>query len=158
MTRLILLILLLAPPALPQKFIHWWDKSYADGLAEARTRNVPVLLAFIQDNEEANDRIVTGLYQDPSFIKLTEKCVPMVASLGAHETRKQPVRGHVRRTCSRFGAISCARHRNMDTQARSKFWPDLVKTPSHIVIYPDGKEAGRIIHDRESLLPGRKEL
>ena len=145
MIRLILLISFLAPSAVSQKFIHWWDKSYEAAFTEARIRNVPVLIAFIQDDEEANDRIVAGLYEDSSFIKMTGRCVPMVACITEHETKKQTVRGNVRSCCTRFGASTCSRHRHIDSYARPRYWKDDVKTPSHIVVYPDGKEAGRII-------------
>jgi len=145
MLRCLLLLSLLAPPSLAQRFIHWFDGTFKAAQEEARSRNVPLLIAFIMDGEEANDRIVNGLYKDAGFIKLTSRCVPLVASQGTHPKRKQVVDGHTRSVCRRFGAISCSQHRQIEWVCREKYWKETVITPSHIMALPDGTEVARIL-------------
>ena len=147
MVRLFLALNLIVWTLPAQKFIEWWEGTYEAAFEEARRRNVPVLVAFNRDHEEANERVVQGLYKNAEFIALMQRCIPMIACLvePSHPPMKMNVRGHVRSCCSRFGFITCRQHRAIDMKARPVFWKDEVRTPSHVVVLPDGKEVDRLI-------------
>lgn len=143
---LIALLALAIPMCGQQRIIEWWSGSYDGAFEEATRRNVPVLVAFIQDGEEANERIVSGLYTDPTFIKLCGKIVPMVTGIKVHKPKKQKIRGKIESVCSRFGAVKCSRHKALELDARSELWPGgMVKTPAHIWVLPSGKVHSRLI-------------
>ena len=126
--------------------IEWWHKSWSAAFEEARARNVPVMVAFIMDGEEANDRIVTGLYPDEAFIKLCDRVVPIVVSISVHAPMRQEIRGTTESVCSKFGSVTCSRHKELEMEARALCWNNKeVRTPSHVFLLPNGDEAGRII-------------
>lgn len=145
--RTILSLLSLTALGLAQGGIPWWTGSFDEGLEEARRRNVPVLVAFIQDGEEANERIVSGLHRSAGFLKLTRKVIPIIASVTIHPQTTATVRGRKRKVCSRFGRMPCQVHKDQELAAREAFWGEdtPVKTPSHIVALPDKTEIGRLI-------------
>ena len=128
-----------------QPTIEWWPGSWEAAFDEARARNVPVLIGFVMDGEEANDRIVAGLYQDAAFVKLTDRLVPIVVSMGMHASTKQEVRGQTISVCSRFGGIPCTQHKELEAKARNTYWKGTVQTPSHVMVLPDGVEVERLI-------------
>jgi hypothetical protein len=128
-----------------QPTIEWWPGSWEAAFEDARARNVPVLIGFVMDGEEANDRIVAGLYQDASFVKVTDRLVPIIVSMGMHATAKREVRGQTISVCSRFGGIPCSQHKDLESTARTTYWDRDVQTPSHVMVLPDGVEVGRLI-------------
>ncbi|MSR75700.1 MAG: hypothetical protein EXS14_09570 [Planctomycetes bacterium] len=141
--RWIALVFLVALPLAAQsKSLPWFEGNFDEALKEARERNVPVLVAFNQDEEQSNEAIVEVLYADATFIKMMARCVPVIASIHEHPPVKV---GGVNR-CSRFPAITCAQHRILETKAREKCWGDQpVSTPSHVVLHPDGTEGARLL-------------
>ena len=66
----------------PAQSIEWWSGDWESALGEAAARNVPIFVAWIMDDEEANDRIVAGLYKDETFIKATARAVCVLACPG----------------------------------------------------------------------------
>ncbi len=141
--RWIALVFLVALPLAAQaKNVGWFEGTFEEALTEARERNVPLLVAFNQDEEESNESLIQGLYADATFIKLMLRCVPVIASIHEHP----PVKiGGVAR-CSRFPAVTCAQHRRLETKAREVCWGERpVSTPSHVVLHPDGTEGARMI-------------
>ncbi len=132
-------------PASAQNQVLWWNGTWDAALKEARARNVPLLVAFVQDGEEANDRCVTGLLPDTEFVKATTHALPMIASLGDHATRKQELNGQTLSVCARFGAIPCAAHRAIEPRARETLCDGPVQTPQLVVALPDGTVTGRIV-------------
>lgn len=145
----ILLLLLTVPCALPvsaQEGPTWWGGSYETGLDQARRRNVPVLIAFIQDGEEANDRVVKNLFPRSEFIELCREVVPLIANKDQHEEVAREVDGRKITVCEKFGSVPCSRHREFERHARRAYWVEnVVKTPSVVVALPDGSEVDRLI-------------
>ena len=43
--------------------VLWWSGTWDGAFEEAKTRNVPILVVFIQDGEEANERLAGGVAQ-----------------------------------------------------------------------------------------------
>ncbi len=141
------LTMLLLVSALPAQApgIPWWRGKFEEGLKEATARNVPILCAFIQDGEEANDRIVAQLYADPAFIKLLDGVIPIICCRTVHPPKKQTIKGRDEAVCSKFGAVGCQTHQEQEIHGRGMFWPEkLVSTPHHVVALPDGTEIARL--------------
>ena len=133
----------------PAQSIEWWSGDWEGALQEAAARNVPIFVAWIMDDEEANDRIVAGLYKDESFIKATARAVCVLACPGTHSPKEQRVRGKLTKVCSKFGSVPCVRHKKMEMEIRGLFWPTgKVATPTHVVVLPDEDETKfRSMHD-----------
>ena len=144
MGRQLLALALLCPLASAQVTgISWFSGTWQDAMETAAARNVPILIAFIQDDEEANDRIVETIYSDKEFLELCQRVVPIIASMGTHK----PVEGpDGRQVCSRFGHLTCAEHRRLEADVRALYWPkEGVTTPTHIIAKPDGTEISRLV-------------
>jgi tetratricopeptide (TPR) repeat protein len=142
-----MLCLLLFASVLPAQTIPWWKGTWDEAFEEAAHRNVPVLVACIQEDEEANDRIVAGLHIDGDFVKAAEsRFIPVIASPSTHESRVVTTGEDVARVCGRFGTVTCSVHRRQEAVVRALLWEDgMVKTPAHIVLLPNKTEVGRLI-------------
>jgi hypothetical protein len=144
-SALVLALVAATTTGFAQKGVPWWHAAYEAALEEARLRNVPILVAFIQDDEEANDRIVAGLYTDPAFIRLATEIIPIICCRGTHAPRKETIDGRDEAVCSKFGRVSCAMHQKHEIEGRAMFWESKrVTTPHHVVCLPDGTEVARL--------------
>jgi hypothetical protein len=134
------------PPAKPgNSQVLWWSGSWDGAFAEAKTRNVCVMVVFIQDGEEANERMVTGIFKDPDFVKLSHKTVPIVTSLQFHGQTKAEVGGVVKAVCTKFGSTTCEAHQQLEGPARVELCGTDVQTPQTVLVTPDKAVVGRII-------------
>lgn len=125
-----------------------WAQTFDEAFAEAKRRNVPVMIAFNMDNEWANDLIAKDYYHDPRVVELSRRMVCLVSSVfdhgGHHEAGKKRVE------CSRFGRITCVEHRDVDIHAREVYIRSRkVIAPQHLFCAPDG----RMLLRREWHLP-----
>lgn len=149
MTRLLhatLTLLLLAPVVCAQGQIRWWTKDFDEALDHAKDRNVPLVIVYIQDGEEANERLEKSLFASKDFVNAANSIVPMIASHTDHRPTKAKGTGPNRSVCSKFRYCTCRQHKRIEIQARGEFWPDgIVKTPAVIVFKPDLTETKRII-------------
>jgi predicted negative regulator of RcsB-dependent stress response len=125
--------------------VSWWSGSWDGAFAEAKIRNVPVLVVFIQDGEDASERTVTGTFKDPEYVKLTNRCLAIVVSLQFHGIKKEEVGGVVKGVCSKFGATTCEAHQTLETPARVELCGDHVQTPQHVLVLPDRTIVDRIV-------------
>jgi hypothetical protein len=142
----LLLLAFAAPAQQPStKQVEWWSGTWEAAFTEAKTRNVPVLVVFIQDGEEANERLVTGTFTDPEYIKTTHRVLPIVVSIQFHGIKKEEVGGVVKGVCSKFGSTTCDAHQNLESHARVELCGSEVQTPQHVLVLPDKTIVGRII-------------
>jgi HEAT repeat protein len=129
-----------APASAPATAIRW-APSIRAGLDEAKTRGVPLFVVLNMDNERGNDAMVEKVYPDPDVVAAAAKCVCAVASLGNHETAKDPVTG--RTVCAKFGSVTCAEHRAIEKVIREQWLKktpkDEVISPQHFLLAPDGR-------------------
>jgi tetratricopeptide (TPR) repeat protein len=125
--------------------VMWWSGTWDGAFAEAKTRNVPVMVVFIQDGEDASERTVTGTFKDPEYVKLTQRVVPIVVSLQIHGLKKEEVGGVVKGVCSKFGGTTCEAHQALETPARTELCGAEVQTPQHVLVLPDKSIVGRIV-------------
>lgn len=125
-----------------------WALSFSQAFAEARRRNVPVMIAFNMDNEWANDLIASDYYRDSKIVKQSRDMVCLIASVFDHGGKQRS--GGERQECERFGRMICAEHRDIDVAAREKYIRSRkVIAPQHLFCAPDG----RLLLRREWHLP-----
>jgi hypothetical protein len=121
----------------PEAKIAWWSGEYDAAFVEAKARNVPLMFVFLQDGEEANERIVTSVFTDPDYIKATKRAVVAVLSHDSHPSKQETVDGEARAVCAKFGGCPCETHKRLEYPARKDFIGERVQTPQHVVILPD---------------------
>ena len=126
-----------APPAT----IPRWAPSIEAGLAEAKSKGIPLLVALNMDNERGNDHMLGKVYTDPEFLAAAAKCVCTIASLENHDSVKDPASG--RAVCARFGSLTCAEHKAVEKVIREQWLKrgpkDLITSPAHFFLAPDGR-------------------
>lgn len=139
------LLLLAAPAAAQEARIAWWSGDYDAAYEEAKVRNVPLVFVFIQDGEEANERIVTGVFPDNEYVAAMRRAVAVVLSHEAHALKKEVVDGESKGVCAKFGGCPCEAHKRLEPLARAEFFTigEGVQTPQHLFVLPD-----RTIFDR----------
>lgn len=121
-----------------------WRTHFDSAFEEARTRDVPVLIAFNMDNESACLSILRTHYQDPEVVALSQKMVCLVGSTSLHDSGETP--------CRRFKSLRCVEHRDVEIRARETYIRRPVAVaPQHLICSPDG----RLLSRREYMLPKR---
>ncbi|HEU4395212.1 MAG TPA: HEAT repeat domain-containing protein [Planctomycetota bacterium] len=126
----------LPPPASTPK----WAPSIEAGLAEAKSKGIPLLVALNMDNERGNEHMLGKVYTDPAFLAAAGKCVCTIASLGSHDSVKD---ASGRAVCARFGSLTCAEHKAVEKVIREQWLKrgpkDDVISPQHFFLAPDGR-------------------
>lgn len=121
-----------APDAKPPAPQIAWERDFDAALQRAQKEQKPLLVAFLQDNEVANDAMINGHYTEPDVVKLTNRFVCLAGSMGEHKGDDG--------SCSRFPGLKCAEHQAIERAARTKWLTsDLVNTPQHLFCDPKGK-------------------
>jgi len=117
-----------------------WRADYDAAFEEARERNVPVLVAVIQDGENENERMVRACYSNRDFVRLTEMTVNVIASRGTSEDHgviEVEVDGRTRRLCEKYGSVACFEHQDLEFAVFRDFSKDgSIDTPYHALVHP----------------------
>ncbi len=135
----------LAATEAPKSGIRW-ERDYETAFAEAKERNVAVMIAFIQDGEAQNEQEPAEVYPNSKVIKASRALVNLVASQGSardHGEVKILEDGEARTVCAKFGGVSCAEHQRVERRAFLEFTKGTIDTPAHVFVTPDGKELFR---------------
>jgi tetratricopeptide (TPR) repeat protein len=125
--------------------ILWWSGTFDDAFVEAKNRNVPLVFVFIQDGEEANERVVSGVFSDNDYVKAMKEAVPVVLSHEVHGLREDVVDGVRVGVCKKFGGCPCASHKELEAEARAEFVGMEVLTPQHVFVLPDKTVFDRMV-------------
>ena len=122
----------------PTKARIAWETDFDAALARAQKETKPVLVAFVMDNEPANDETINKHYTDAEFIKLTDKFVCLVCCVGEHKGEGG---------CGKFAGLTCAQHQAIEKKARARWLnaTEDVSCPQHFFCDPDGKVVTRKI-------------
>lgn len=144
MLATLLLALALDKPTLP--FAEKYDAAFA----EARARNVPVLIVDFDGWTEDQQQSQPGaFYSDPQFLAQVEGAVVLLASQHDHGARKETIAGEERDVCSLWGGISCNAHRDILPKLFADFGKDgELITPLFVVATPERKELTRHEHEK----------
>lgn len=125
-----------APPApvLP------WAHGIAAGQAEAKARNVPLLVILVLEGEPGNEAMLAEVHTLPAVREAMKKCVVTIASIKRHAGVADAAG---RSICSRFGGVTCDEHCGAEETVRrdwlKKGPKDDIFCPRHIFRGPDGR-------------------
>ncbi len=116
-------------------------ESYERAFQEATERGVPIMIAVIQDEEEANDDVWVNTLNAPEFIAATQHTVSIIGNRGKedlHGAREDLRDGKKVKVCKKFGSISCADHIKAEVGIFRDFARDgMLKTPQVMLVLPD---------------------
>ncbi len=119
-----------------------WESDFDAAMQRAQKEKKPIFVAFLMDDEPANDETIQKHYTDPEVVKLTSRCVCLACCTGEHKCEE----GH----CTKFPGITCAQHQAIEKKARSRWLTgDDVCTPQHVFC----DSAGQVIARKVYLIP-----
>jgi HEAT repeat protein len=128
-------------PAAPARATIRWERDFDAALARAQAEKKPLFVAFLMDDEPANDETIQQHYTDPQIVELTARFVCLVCNIGEHRCDEG---------CKKFPGITCAQHQAIEKKARQRWLVgDLVCTPQHV--FCDCK--GEVVLRRVYLIP-----
>jgi HEAT repeat protein len=115
-----------------------WEESYESALERAKKESKPLFVAFIMDNEPANDETCQQHYKDPEIVALSAKMVCVIGNVGTHAPSGP---------CPKFGAITCEQHKKAEIKARNAiFKTEILRAPQHVFCAPSGVELFRKVY------------
>lgn len=111
-----------------------WKPSLDAALADAKARNVPILIAVNMDGERANDEMVNVHYKNARIVDLAKRLACLFASVEDHAGDK---------ACTRCGGpVTCTEHQTIEKAVRAKYLKAAVGgayvAPEHVILKPDG--------------------
>jgi HEAT repeat protein len=109
-----------------------WEPDFDATLKAAKEDGKPIFIAFIMDQESANDEIAKNHFHDKEIVEQSKAFHCLICSIGTHAaTAKDP--------CTRFGVIPCSAHQNVEQRARTAFiQSSQASAPQFIFVKPDG--------------------
>lgn len=131
-----------------------FSESYEKAFQEATERGVPLMIAVIQDDEEANDDVWHNTINAPEFVRATRGTVNLMANRGTQEMhgfKEVQIDGKPRKLCAKFGGISCTDHIKAEIQVFRDFARDgQISTPQVMLVLPDQTIVASL-HDRHPM-------
>lgn len=126
--------------------VRWWRGTLKAAEKEAAERNVPILIALIQDGEEANERLIDEVFKQAAFVKITQGTLPVVATQKRHGSTGQLIDGIKREVCKRLGGCTCDHHIDVEIKVFEKFFNGIqAKTPQVMICKPNLELVQRIV-------------
>ena len=114
-----------------------WQRSLADALNVQLANGKPILICVNDDGEPFCERFATETYLDPSFVKLTEGYVCLVASPVHHNPRDYDSMGR-RIECPRFPGVTCSEHVNVEPMLYARWFKEQRYAPRHVGVDQQG--------------------
>ncbi len=139
----------LAAPLTAQS-LPLWSGEFDEAFRTAERRNVPLVLAIIQDGEEANERAVETVHKSPAFVKAARSAICLVANRSLHASVKDAAG---RGVCSKHGSNPCETHIRHEAKIVAEFTDGTIQTPQHIFVTPSREVVERIFD-----IPGEGEF
>jgi hypothetical protein len=129
----------------------WFHGKLSTAQAEAKERNVPLIVCCLLEGEEASGRFQEILSEDKAFAALGAGAILIVANNGDHEQKEIRVKDadgkRVKKSvCSAYGTDDCDAHKlHWDAVYKDYVMPGGGEwiLPEVILLRPDGKLAGR---------------
>lgn len=127
------------PPAPAAAAAIRWEGEFDAALARAAAEKKPLFVAFLMDDEPANDETVKDHYRDPQIQKLLAHFVCLVGCLGEHRDADGG--------CAKFPGLACSEHRAVEQKARERWLVgDTVCAPQHVFCDPQGNVLRRKVY------------
>jgi len=116
-----------------------WESDFDAALLRAQKESKPLLVAFLMDNEPANDETINQHYADPEIVKLSGKFVCLACCIGEHKGEDGK--------CAKFPGITCEQHQAIEKKARARWLVgEDVCTPQHVFCDPKGQVIMRKVY------------
>jgi HEAT repeat protein len=110
-----------------------WETDFDATLKAAKADGKPIFVAFIMDDESANDEIARNHFHDKEIVELSKSFHCLICSIGVHAKTSSEI-------CPRFGAIPCSAHQNVEQRARAAYiQSSQASAPQFIFVKPDGE-------------------
>jgi hypothetical protein len=101
-----------------------WERDFDQALARAQAEKKPLFVAFLMDDEPANDQTIKEHYTDAQIVELTGRFVCLVCCIGEHPGDDG---------CKKFPGVTCAQHQAIEKKARTRWLVgDTVCAPQHV--------------------------
>lgn len=114
-----------------------WERDYDAALARAQAEKKPLFVAFLMDDEPANDETIKH-YTDPQIVELANRFVCLACCIGEHGGADG---------CTKFPGVTCAQHQAIEKKARARWLiGDTVCAPQHVFCDSKGEVALRRIY------------
>jgi HEAT repeat protein len=110
-----------------------WEADFDGALKAAKADGKPLFIAFIMDDESANDEIARNHFHDKEIVAESTKFHCIIGSVGIHAATSTD-------KCPRVGAVPCASHQNCEARARTAYIKSSqASAPQFIFVKPDGE-------------------
>jgi len=120
-----------------------WEPTFEEAIEKAKTRQRPLFVAFIMDDEPGNDAVLAQHFKDPEIVKLSARMVCVVGNVGKHGTE----------LCTKFGCVTCDQHQETEKRARARYLKtEVVRAPQFVFCDSTGSEMFRKVY----LIPKRE--
>jgi hypothetical protein len=110
-----------------------WEPDFDETLKAAKADGKPIFIAFIMDDEPANDQVAKTHFHDRDVVAASRNFHCLIASVGVHAATSAD-------HCPRFGVIPCSGHQKTQMRAQNVYLksPE-VSAPQFLFIKPDGE-------------------
>lgn len=144
-----ILCALLLACALDQPKLPFTEK-YDAAFAEARARNVPVLIVdfdgWTPDRQQTQP---SAYYEDKEFLAAAESAVLLLCSQEEHAPRREEIDGTARDVCGAWGGVPCNAHRDLLPKVFADFGRDgELVSPLFVIADADRHEVARLEHEQ----------
>ena len=128
------LLLVMAAVCRAQQPSIAWEADFDEALKAAKADGRPIMVAFIMDDETANDEVAKEHFHDKDIVDLSKNFHCLVASIGVHAASSSEG------VCPKYGTATCACHQRIQTRAQTTYLqsPE-VSAPQFIFLKPDGE-------------------
>ncbi|MCB9831518.1 MAG: HEAT repeat domain-containing protein [Planctomycetes bacterium] len=115
-----------------------WEKSWKEAVKRAKAESRPIMIHFNMDDEPACRNMARDHFKNDKVIALSKQFVCVLGSLGEHGD--EDVFPGTDGECRRFGTVTCAEHRQTESEARADIMQtDTVTAPQFVFATPEGK-------------------
>src|SRR5436190_8502022 len=112
-----------------------WEGDFDLALKAAKADGKPIMVAFIMDQEPANDEVAKVHFHDKDVVAASTGFHCLIASMGIHA--KTSTEG----PCTRFGCASCAAHQNIHGRALTAYLQSTeISAPQFLFFKSDGEK------------------
>ena len=140
------LVLCFALSASAQEFR--WAKTLESARAEAKERNVPLLISMHTSGEKACKRMLGKVYRDPQVRARLAEFVVLPTCFDTHGEVEAEVDGKKKPVSKLFGQLGCNALMANERAVRDAFFDtNEVTVPQHIFVDPEGKVLLRKVYE-----------
>ena len=118
-----------------------WFRDLGAAKKQASAENKPLFIAFVMDDEPANDEVCRHHFHDSELVDMSRKFVCLIANIGRHDGGDGKARSDAAASpCPKFGCVSCSDHQQVEQDVKAAFFDSpRVSAPQFLIVSVDGK-------------------